>query len=84
MAYTVLLPRRIQRDIDQLPTADARRIYVAIYNLKQDPRPAGCVKLTGRPAWRIRVGRYRVIYEIDDTELVITVVDVGHRRDVYR
>ncbi len=84
MAYTVVLARRAQRAIDRLPSADAQRIYVATQALAQNPRPAGCVKLAGSPDWRIRVGSYRVIYAIDDAAAVVTVLKVGHRREVYR
>ncbi|MEO1670657.1 MAG: type II toxin-antitoxin system RelE/ParE family toxin, partial [Cyanobacteria bacterium J06631_2] len=61
-----------------------RNISDAISNLAENPRPSGCKKLKGRPAWRIRVGIYRVIYKISDRQLIITVIDVGHRKDIYR
>jgi mRNA interferase RelE/StbE len=51
--------------------------------LEQDPRPPGCKKLKGRDAWRIRIGDYRVIYEINDGHLIVTVITIGHRREVY-
>jgi mRNA interferase RelE/StbE len=51
--------------------------------LEHDPRPPGCKKLRGRDAWRIRIGDYRAIYEIDDGRLIVTVITVGHRREVY-
>ena len=82
--YTVNISRNAKKAIDQLPPNEARRIYVAINNLANDPRPPGCKKLAGSPYWRIRVGNYRVIYEIDDTELTVTVLEVGHRSDIYR
>ncbi len=84
MAYTVVLARQAQRAIARLPSADAQRMYAATQALAQNPRPAGCVKLTGSPDWRIRVGSYRVIYAIDDAAAVVTVLKVGHRREVYR
>lgn len=52
--------------------------------LANQPRPAGRHKLRGRDGWRIRVGNYRVIYEIDDQQSMVTVLHIGHRRDVYR
>ena len=58
-------------------------IRAAIDSLADVPRPAGCKKLTDRPAWRIRVRDYRVLYEIDDRVIRVTVIEVGHRRDVY-
>ena len=51
--------------------------------LEQDPRPLGCKKLKGRDAYRIRIGDYRVIYEIQDGKLIVTVITIGHRREVY-
>ena len=82
--YNVVIPRSAKKAIDRLPTSDGRRIYVAINGLVNDPRPPGCKKLVDSPYWRIRVGTYRILYEIDGTELVITIVDVGHRSDIYR
>ncbi len=52
--------------------------------LAENPRPTGCIKLTGMEAYRIRVGDYRIVYEITDRVLIVTVIDVGHRREVYR
>ena len=60
------------------------RIISAIRDLTEDPRPAGVRKLTGREGWRIRVGEYRVIYEIRDESLFILVVTIGHRREIYQ
>lgn len=59
------------------------RVRDAIRDLANTPRPPGCKKLVGRDGWRIRVGDYRVIYEIDDSTRIVTVVHIGHRRDVY-
>jgi mRNA interferase RelE/StbE len=84
VAYTVQVPRRVLRDVERLPAADARRILVAIKNLETNPRPPGCIKLTGQPAWRVRVGQYRIVYEIEDSALVVRVIEAGNRRDVYR
>lgn len=56
----------------------------AIAALAENPRPQGCIKLTDRDGWRIRVGSYRVIYEISDGQLLVTVIRVGNRRDIYR
>ena len=84
MAYTIVFTRRAQQAIDRLPPPVAHRIYAAIYALSDNPRPSGCIKLTGQPAWRIRVGDYQVVYDIDDQALVITITNIGHRRDVYR
>ena len=84
MSYRLEITRRAQRALARLQPRDLDRTREAIAGLSEEPRPPGCKKLTGREAWRIRVGRYRVIYEIEDVVRVVTVVEVGHRRDVYR
>jgi mRNA interferase RelE/StbE len=64
---------------------DRRRTVSSIHSLAADPRPAGCEKLSGEPdRYRLRVGRYRIIYSIGDAGLVVVVVRAGHRKDVYR
>ena len=83
MSYEVFILRRAQKQLAQLPAQDYERVKTSILALSQTPRPHGCVKLTGRPGWRIRVGDYRVIYEIDDRQSRLTVLDVGNRRDIY-
>ncbi len=64
--------------------ADRRRIVERVGRLYTDPRPRGCVRLSGLEQFRVRQGRYRIVYSVDDTEMVVTVVKIGHRRDVYR
>jgi mRNA interferase RelE/StbE len=83
MSYEVLILRRAQKTLADLPLRDYERVKNSINALSNSPRPQGCLKLTGRPGWRIRVGDYRVIYEVDDLNKTITVLDVGNRRDVY-
>ncbi len=83
MTYQVQILRRAQKAMAALPERDYERVRDAIHTLASQPRPPGCKKLTGRDGWRIRVGFYRVIYEIQDEVRVVTVIDVGHRRDVY-
>jgi mRNA interferase RelE/StbE len=84
MTYAIFILRRAQKELQQLPREDYERVRDAIRALAYEPRPAGCRVLTGRTGWRIRVGTYRVIYEINDTQRAITIFHVGHRRDVYR
>jgi mRNA interferase RelE/StbE len=81
--YTVLILPSAQKQLNKLPNAIATRIEDKMMELEGDPRPAGCKKLKGRDAWRIRIGDYRVIYEIHDGRLVVTVITIGHRREVY-
>lgn len=83
MSYEVFILRRAQKELADLPKTDYERMRDAVMALAENPRPAGCKKLTGREGWRIRSGDYRAIYEIDDAQKRITVLHVGNRRDVY-
>ena len=84
MPYTIVILRRAQKELTELPSEVYTRVRDAIRELGEDPRPPGYTKLSGREGFRIRVGNYRVIYEIDDAEHTLNVMHVGHRRDVYR
>ncbi len=84
MSYSVFILRRAQKELAKLPAGTYERIRDAIRNLSENPRPGRCRKLINREGWRIRVGDYRVIYEIDDERQIVTVLHIGHRRDVYR
>jgi mRNA interferase RelE/StbE len=84
MNYTVSILRHAQKELAQLPAGSYERARDAIRALSQEPRPTGCLKLAGRDGWRVRVGDYRIIYEIDDEQKRVTVLHIGHRRDVYR
>jgi mRNA interferase RelE/StbE len=84
VTYRLFLLPRAQKELARLPTDSYERIRAAIRALAEQPRPPGCRKLSGREGWRIRIGDYRVLYEIEDTPKTVTVVEVGHRRDVYR
>lgn len=84
MRYQVILPKSVQKELDRLPDEIAKRILTRLTALETNPRPADVKKLKGRDAWRLRVGDYRVIYEIHDRVLQILVITIGHRRDVYR
>jgi mRNA interferase RelE/StbE len=68
--------------LEQLPAEHYSRLRDAIRLLASNPRPVGCLKLTGRAGWRIRVGAYRIIYDIDDRLQSVTVLNIGHRRDI--
>ena len=84
MTYKISIRRKAQKQLAKIPANDYKKIKQAILDLAQDPRPAGSKKLKGRQGWRIRQGDYRVIYEIQDDLLIIIVLDVGNRKDVYR
>ena len=80
-----LLDRTTRRQLDQIGEPDFGRIAQAILMLEYDPRPPGCRKLRGLDGWRVRVGDWRVIYQVDDTARVVTIVEVRRRReDTYR
>ena len=82
--YNIVLTRTSEKQLDKInaPTSDA--IIEAIEKLAKNPRPSGCKKLKGRSGYRIRVGDYRIIYEVIDHQLLITVIQLGHRKDIYR
>lgn len=85
--YSVTLRLGAKRDLESLPLAARRRITRAIDGLVTEPRPRGSTLLAGRPGeriWRVRVGDYRILYEIRDDELVVLVIRIGHRREIYR
>jgi len=83
--YEVFLESRAERDLRRLPAATFARIIREVMALGQNPRPAGCRKIAGsQNDWRIRVGAYRVIFEIDDQEKAVRVMRVRHRREAYR
>lgn len=84
MNYRVFIVASAQRMMETLPDRDYRAVRDAIIRLRDDPRPPGCVKLSGREGWRIRQGDYRIIYEIDDQAMQLTVLSVRHRREAYR
>jgi mRNA interferase RelE/StbE len=83
MNYAVSILRRAQKELGQLSSPSFERVCDAIQALAGNPRPPGCRKLVGRDGWRIRVGDYRVIYEIDDSARTVLVLHVGHRRNIY-
>ncbi|WP_365780169.1 type II toxin-antitoxin system RelE/ParE family toxin [Sediminibacterium sp.] len=82
--YTVFILPSVQKQIDKLPNNTATRIEDKMMELESDPRPSGCKKLKGRNAYRIRIGDYRAIYDIIDNKLIITVINIAHRKDVYQ
>lgn len=84
MKYEVFIEKSAQRQLAKIVQPFQDRIIAAIRGLAEDPRPQGVRKLSGREAWRIRVGDFRVIYEIRDQSLVVLVVEIGHRREIYR
>jgi len=82
--YSLLFKKSIARDLRAIPKKDVRRILQRIETLAVNPRPNGCEKLTDQERYRVRQGSYRIIYEVQDDALVVVVVKVGHRKNVYR
>ena len=74
----------VAKDLRGIPKTEVRRLLKRIEALGNDPRPTGCEKLTGRELYRIRQRVYRIVYSVDDAAVVIEVIKVGHRREVYR
>jgi mRNA interferase RelE/StbE len=81
--YTVILSKKAQKQLDAFSETIALPIIETITALEQNPRPSGFKKLKGRDGCRIRTGNYRIIYDIFDTELIIDVIALGHRKDIY-
>jgi mRNA interferase RelE/StbE len=84
LKYQIFIQRPAQKDLAKIPNPYRDRIIQAIRELGGNPRPTGAKKLTGRNAWRIRISDYRIIYEIYDDKLVVVVITIGHRREIYR
>lgn len=81
--YKVQIERKAQKKLAKIPTPYFDNIKIAILGLGNNPRPLGCKKLRGREAYRIRVANYRVVYEIQDNVLLIQVLEIGHRKEIY-
>ena len=84
MTYKISIRRKAQKQLAKIPFGDYKKVKTAIQDLAHDPRPPGSKKLKGRPGWRIRQGNFRVIYEIQDEQLIILVLDIGDRKDIYK
>jgi mRNA interferase RelE/StbE len=82
--YRVTIRKSVSKDMRGIPKKDVRRIVAAIESLADDPRPPGAKKLSGHERYRLRQGNYRILYEIENDKLIVCVVRVGDRRDVYR
>lgn len=83
-SFEIFFKESVWKDLKKIPKKDVQKILKKIESLGDDPRPCGCEKLTGQERYRIRQGRYRILYSIQDIELTVWLVKVGHRSDVYR
>jgi mRNA interferase RelE/StbE len=82
--FEVIFKQSVAKDLRQIPKKDVARILKRIDALRTEPRPDGVEKLSGKEKYRVRQGDYRILYEIRNDELIVIVVKLGHRRDVYR
>ena len=82
--YKVELRRKAQRNLDRLPRDDFNTVLEAVRNLISTPRPKGVEKIKSAGLWRIRQGDYRIVYSIDDGRKMVTILRIGHRREIYR
>jgi mRNA interferase RelE/StbE len=82
--YSLFLKDSVRKDLHSIPDCHLKRIVERIGSLAENPRPIGCEKLSGQERYRVRQGNYRIIYSIEDSQLTVWVVKVGHRREVYR
>ena len=82
--YKIFLKKSVKKDLSAIPKKNLKKILNKIEFLGDNPRPVGCEKLSGQEKYRLRQGSYRIIYSIQDNELTVWVVKVGHRREVYR
>jgi mRNA interferase RelE/StbE len=82
--YKIFFRRSVKKDLSSISKKDLKRLLDKIKSLAFQPRPVGCEKLSGQEKYRIRQGNYRIIYSIQDYELTVWVVRVGHRKEVYR
>ncbi len=83
-SYRIVIKKSAAKEIEKIEKKDRIRIVEKIRSLASDPHPAGSQKLSGQEKYRIRQGNYRILYQILNEELVIHVVKIGHRRDIYK
>ena len=82
--YRILIKSSATQELDHIPKRDLGRIVKQIQNLSETPRPSRCERLSGEEKYRVRQGKYRVVYSVDDESREVFVVKIGHRREVYR
>ena len=82
--YKIYFKKSVLKDLQSILKKDIKKILKVIESLSNDPRPSGCRKLSGQERYRLRQGQYRIIYSIQDDEISVWIVKIGHRKDVYR
>jgi mRNA interferase RelE/StbE len=83
-SYRVLIKPSAVKELESIPKKDRQRIVTKIQTLSDNPRPLGCQKLSGQERFRVRQGNYRIVYEIQDKELIVFVVKFGDRKEIYK
>ncbi len=84
MSYQVNLPKTVQKQLNALPQELKQRILKTLVQLQEDPRPFNSLQMKGGQGFRLRIGDYRVLYDIDDSSQIINLRRIGHRREIYR
>ena len=82
--YSVVVKKSVTKDLRNIPNKDVERILKCINSLSENPRSDGCINLSGQERYRVRQGIYRIVYEIQDAKLVILIIKVAHRGEVYK
>jgi mRNA interferase RelE/StbE len=82
--YKVYFKESVEKDFSVIPKNDLKKILTRIEMLAENPRPSGCEKLTGQDRYRVRQGRYRIAYSVQDVVFTVWIVKISHRKDVYR
>lgn len=82
--YKILIKTSAAKELKRLPKKDVQRIISKIQSLSKEPRPYGCEKLSAQERYRIRQGNYRIVYSIEDDKLIVYVIKIAHRREIYR
>jgi mRNA interferase RelE/StbE len=83
-SYKLVIKKSVAKDLRNIPNRDVKRILKCFNSLIENPRADGCIKLSGQERYRVRQGLYRIIYKIQDSEIIITVVKVAHRKEAYK
>ena len=84
MSFRIIVPNSVRKQLEALPSDVEDRLLQSLVELSDEPLPRGSLKLQGRDGWRIRIGDYRIIYEIHTHDRTIVVLTIGHRRELYR
>lgn len=84
MSYQLIIPKTVQKQIDKLSLNIQEKVIKTLISLKENARPQNSLKMKNSPGYRLRVGEYRILYDINDTAQTITLRRIGHRKDIYR